>query len=215
MIIIIDGYNLLKHIFPGAKNNLDKQKKALIAQLAYYKANKERSIKEIIIVFDAGPSNHATRSVKSGIVIVFSGTKSSADNWILNFVERSKDKEILVITLDRALRDACSKLGADWLDVYEFHKILQQRILCDLQTTLPQEDNQASTVQKYEKIELDELPSNPISNAALDLLMEQAAAQNTAQKPSDHDTEQSPRSKKSYTLSKKEKRIQAKINKLQ
>src|SRR6266700_1479507 len=133
MIIIIVGYNLLKNLFPGAKNNLDKQIKNLIAQLAYYKSKKEQEIKEILVVFDAGPSNHATRSVKSGIVVVFSGTRSSADNWILNFVERNKNSEILVITLDRALREACSNLGADSLDVYEFNKILQQRILSDLQ----------------------------------------------------------------------------------
>ena len=117
MIVIIDGYNLLKQIFPGVKHTLDKQRTAFIQQLAYYKSKKPQ-ISEIIVVFDAGPSNHATRTVKSGIVVIFSGVKSSADNWILHFVERNKGKELLVVTLDRALKEACHTFHADTLDVY-------------------------------------------------------------------------------------------------
>lgn len=216
MIIIIDGYNLLKHIFPGVKNSsLDKQKIPLIRQLTYYKTSKDRDIKEILIVFDAGPSNHATRSVKSGVVIVYSGSRSSADDWILSFVERNKNNDVLVVTLDRALREACCKLGADWLDVYEFYNILQQRILSDLQTTTSSDDQEISSLEKYENITLDEMENHTINTVALDLLMEQAAGQLFGEKATDQTKEQSPRTKKSYTLSKKEKRIQGKLKKLQ
>lgn len=215
MIIIIDGYNLLKHLFPGMKNNLERQKSTLIKQLAYYKMSKAPDIKEILVIFDAGPSNHATRSVKSGVVIVYSGIRNSADDWILEYVGRNKDKEILVVTLDRALREACSKLGADWLDVYEFYKILQQKILSNVQSSCAEDTQDGGSLEKYEKIPLDDLGSQSENSVALDLLMEQAADQVFGQKASDLAKEESPRTKKSYTLSKKEKRMHSKLKKLE
>lgn len=216
MIIVIDGYNLLKHLFPGAKHNLDKQKNSLVRQLAYYKKSKEGSIKGITLVFDAGQSDHATRSVKSEVAIVYSGTKSSADDWILQFVERNRGKEILVVTLDRSLREACASLGADWLDVYSFNTILQQHILSDLQESVPQDILGDTGVEKYQQTDyVDELENAPVSKQALDFLMEQAAERAFGPKAEDYAKQTSPRSKKSYTLSKKEKRIQAKLKKLQ
>ncbi len=139
MIIIIDGYNLLKQIFPGAKRTLDKQRTAFIQQLAYYKSKKPQ-ISEIIVVFDAGPSTHATREIKSGVVVVYSGVKSSADAWILLFVERNKGKELLVVTLDRALREACHTFHADTLDVYEFYKMLQHNLLSHAEQSFTAKD---------------------------------------------------------------------------
>jgi predicted RNA-binding protein with PIN domain len=170
MILIIDAYNLLKQIFPGVKNTLDKQKTAFIKQLAYYKVKKGDNISQIIVVFDAGPSNHATREIKSGIVVVYSGVRSSADNWILNFVERNKGQEILAVTSDRELRESCKKLNADSICVYEFYNILQQNILHDLSTATPEPSKTSESIEKYEPIELDEIYQTSIDSKALDLL---------------------------------------------
>ena len=63
MIIIIDGYNLLKQVFPRVKRKLDKQRKKFISQLGYYKKQKLETIKDIIVVFDGGFFNHATREI--------------------------------------------------------------------------------------------------------------------------------------------------------
>src|SRR5579862_3602860 len=101
MIIVIDGYNLLKHIFLSDKKSFEKQHQIYIRQLAYYKHKKQAEIKDMLIVFDAGPERHATREVKSGIVIIFSGQKSSADAWITDYTKRHKGQEILVVTTDK------------------------------------------------------------------------------------------------------------------
>ena len=212
MIVIIDGYNLLKQIFPGSKGNLDKQKSIFIRQLAHYKAKKADSLHEIIVVFDAGPANHATREVKSGIVVVYSGVKSSADNWILHFVERNRGKEMLLVTLDRELKDACKKFDVDSLDVYEFYTILQQNLYQDL--SLDKNQPQEATIEKFEPMDSDEYPHRDINNKALDLLMEQASMQLADDKHDDQETTQKPRKSASRKLSKQERRMLATLKKL-
>ena len=93
MILVIDGYNLLKQIFPGIKESLEKQRLQFIRQLSYYKS-KKTDIKDIVVVFDAGPSSHATREVRSGIVVVYSGQKTfrsspQSQSPITNFINRT------------------------------------------------------------------------------------------------------------------------------
>lgn len=216
MIIIIDGYNLLKHVFPGSKNNLTKHKSIFIQQLAYYKSKKGQDIQEIIVVFDAGPMNHATRSIKSGITIVFSGVKSSADNWILHFVERNKNKGILIVTLDRNLQEECNKLGADWISVYDFYKIIQNFLLEEVSSQSLDQLPNGTSYKKYESMPLETETTHEkiVDQKAFALLMNEAILQQSEIKKDDIE-EASPRKSKSYTLSKKEKRIQAKIKKLQ
>ena len=109
MIVIIDGYNLLKQVFYKVKGKLDAQRKHFIKQLGHYKSKKGDGIKEIIVVFDGGHFRHATREIHSGIVVVFSGQKSSADQWIAEYVEKHKGKEFLLVSKDRELISKCKK----------------------------------------------------------------------------------------------------------
>ena len=212
MIVIIDGYNLLKQIFPGIKENLEKQRTIFIQRLAYYKAKKNKEISELIIVFDAGPSNHALRIIKSGIIVIFSGVKSSADNWILDFAERNQGKELLVVTLDRALREACEKLGADWLSVYDFYTIMQRNLLDEAAVAMETGVNQEHALEKYDPVDNDILREKVTDTQALDLLMEQACVNISPDKGDDQNRVSNK--SKSYTLSKKERRMYSKIKKL-
>ncbi len=212
MIIVIDGYNLLKQIWPGQKNNLTKQRDRFIQQLAYYKTKKDPTIDEIVTVFDAGPSPHATRTVKSGVVVVFSGTKSSADSWIVEFVERNKGKELLVITQDRALKTACEKFDLDTLGVHEFYGILQQNLLSDAAQAFSGNEKIEPELEKYESVD-DELPAG--DSKALDLLMEQAAGRDMRNKLDDLYKQPLSRKGKSFTLSKKDRRMLQKLKKLE
>ena len=43
MVLLIDGYNLLRNIFHKQKGKLDKQRKDLIQQLSYYKKKKNQN----------------------------------------------------------------------------------------------------------------------------------------------------------------------------
>jgi predicted RNA-binding protein with PIN domain len=210
LIILIDGYNLLKQLFPGLKETLEKQKNYLIKQLGYYKQKKLHEIKEIILVFDGGPFRHASREIHSGIVVIYSGQNSTADEWIIDFVEKNKEKEILLISLDRKLISCCQKYGADSLNVFDFYKILQSTLLEDIDIAPKQEK---SDIQKYEDIKaLAEDENQAINNKALDLLMEQASF--GLEKKEDDLYEQQSRESKAQKISKQEKKIYKKLKKL-
>ena len=208
MIILIDGYNLLNHVFPGKRHVIDKHKQLLIKHLGLYKHHKP-SIKEIILVFDGGISNHASRMVKEGVVIIESGVKNTADDWLIAFVARNRGREILLITLDRALREQIERLGASWLSVFDFHHLMLALLA---EATSVRGDAMVSDVVVYERDE--DCPDGDgfgINKQALDMLMEQASLDVQAKR---EDQQRALRKGKSYTPSKLEKQIAAKIKKL-
>jgi predicted RNA-binding protein with PIN domain len=206
MIILIDGYNLLNHIFPGKKHALDKHKELLIKHLGLYKYQKP-AVSDIMLVFDGGIFGHASRMVKEGIVILESGTKSTADDWIIAFAERHRGKEILLVTLDRALRQRVEQLGADWLSVFDFYNLMQS-VIANIDDETACEIS--GDIVVYHR-EADEADIEIINKHVLDTLMEQASVivQNKIE-----DKNTMNRRGKSYTPSKMEKQIAAKIKKL-
>jgi predicted RNA-binding protein with PIN domain len=204
MVVVIDGYNLLKQVWPGIKTSMEKQREHFIAELSYFKKQKP-DISEIVVVFDAGPMTHATREIKKGIVVVFSGIKSSADDWIIHFVERNKIKEILVVTLDRELAKSCKSHGADVLGVFDFYEILQHNLM--EKASQGQEIRLATDFEKYEN------RGATANNTALDLLMQQASINVPLKKDDKNYSRTTPRNK-GYTPSKKEKMLDKKLKKL-
>jgi predicted RNA-binding protein with PIN domain len=213
VIILIDGYNLLKQLFPSLKEKLDKQRNQLIQQLSYYKSQKSAEITEIILVFDGGISRHATREIHNGIVEIFAGQNSSADDWIINFVEKNKEKELLIVSLDKGLISQCQKYGADSINVFDFYKILQNRLLENLQES--QAKTESITLQKYKDIHGEnEYDYKTFDKTALDLLMEQASINASLEKQDDLLSEKELRKSKSKTKSKQEKKLYKKFKKL-
>lgn len=212
MIVVIDGYNLLKQIFPGAKGTLEKQRDQFIRQLGYYKQKKAQDIKEIIVVFDAGPFGHATREVKHGIVVVYSGQRSSADDWIIDFTARKKSEEILVVTMDRKLINLCGKNGASALGSLEFYALLNNILLEDAQALFAPSPGTDNSLEIYDPIELDCEPK--IDRKALDLLMEQESFHITKDVFNSDAQHKKERKGCGGTLSKGEKKAYAKIKKL-
>ena len=213
MIVIIDGYNLLKQLFPKQRENLNKQRKQLIKQLSYYKIKKFEDITEIILVFDGGIFQHATREIHSGIIVIFSGQKSSADEWILNHVEKHKEKEILLVTLDKELISNCQQYGTDSINVFDFYKIMQNALLENAEEKLITK-NAIDTLQKYKTSFEDNKDIPQIDNKALDLLMEQASININNEKKDDIYLDKKTRKSKTQKPSKKEKKLYKKIKKL-
>lgn len=164
MVIIIDGYNLLKHLFPKEKGKLDKQRSQLIRELGFYKAKKSEGIREIVLVFDGGEFGHASREIKSGITVIFSGRKESADDWIVRFVERNKGKEMMLISRDKELVSRCHRHDVEAVNVADFYDIVQNTILDEVGRDL---SSQQESVKKYDR-------NGDISSEALDIMMEQA-----------------------------------------
>ncbi len=212
MIVVIDGYNLLKQIFPGAKGVLDAQRNQFVRQFGYYKRKKGKDIKEIIVVFDAGPFGHATREVKHGIVVIYSGQRRSADDWIIEFAERKKGEDILVVTMDRKLIAECGKYGASALNSVEFYRLMQECLFEDTVRSSGQSSSPGHAIEKYESVALEEHEELLIDRNALDLLMEQESV--VVPKDVGEEKAHERRKGRGTALSKKEKKAYAKLKKL-
>lgn len=209
MIIIVDGYNLLKQVFyyspAKIKGDIDKIRSRLINNLALYKQKKGH---EVIVVFDGGSTSKATREISNGIVTIFSGYKKSADEWILEYIEKHSPGEFLLVTNDRKLIDLAKKFGSDSLDVFSFHQIVLSSIGEMEQKEMLKKSN-ISNVQKYSYE--DDLEAENKWNV-LDFLI----AQSDVSKYSKDDLEKELVSEKdkSHQPTKEEKRIFKKIKKL-
>lgn len=214
MIVLIDGYNLLRHAFAKEKGKLIKQREQFIKQLGYYRNKKENL--QIIIVFDGGLAKHANREVHAGVAVIYSGQNSSADDWILDFVKKNKEKEILLVTLDRELKDKCSNFGVDNISVKDFYNLVQNSIVTDIEKDYLENKNKdfIYKLEKTEKFEdLFEDFDNK-NNKALDLLMEQDLGNSEIFKKDFEDLHKINRQTKSKFLSKKDKKLHKKIKKL-
>jgi predicted RNA-binding protein with PIN domain len=217
MILIIDGYNLLKQIFPHVKGRIDKERNAFIRQLGYYKSKKAREIKNLIVVFDAGPFGHATREVHEGVVVMFSGQRSTADDWIIEYAQEHKNEDLLVVTMDRKIIKACENAGATTLGSLDFYGIMQSFLLDEVAQELTTQVfmSEASTVAEVKKYEQEDQDFNgqKIDRKALDLMMEQSGF--LLNKEDDVDLDRGAvRKSASSKLSKKERQLLSKVKKL-
>ena len=210
MIIIVDGYNLLKQLHPKSKENLEYHKKVLLRELGVYKKIKGDAIKDIIVVFDGGSLHHANREVHHGIVMLESGYKRSADDWIIEYVDRYKTEEILVVSMDRALCLACEQHKAFSMDVFDFAQAIKDVIknFADFQESpLPAD----GALIKYESANHEADISLPENSPNLDDLMNQGAHMEIPHKT---DPKAPAQGKSSGPVSKHEKTLLKKIKKI-
>ncbi|KKP23892.1 MAG: hypothetical protein SZ59_C0003G0116 [candidate division TM6 bacterium GW2011_GWF2_28_16] len=212
MIVIIDGYNLLKQVFHKIKGKLDLQRDQLINELSFYKSKKHPEIKEIVVVFDGGTEKHAERQINKGIVVVFSGQRQSADEYILDFVKKNKNKEILLVTKDAELKKLCAQYNVDAVDVFDFYDIVKNCILSQIEN-----DIKNKNLNNLYKLEQDDYEIKSLSdynygdNKALDILMSQENIEILKKDESDIFIKNKSKFNK---MSKKEKSVYKKIKKL-
>ncbi len=209
MIVLIDGYNLLKQIFPKQKNQLFKQREELIKQLGFYKRLRP-DIKELIIVFDGGVFSHATREIHRGVVVIFSGNRQSADDWILQHIHKNKGKEFLLITLDHNLILKAEELGVASMSVFDFYALLKNCIEDEALGSMIDKKKIGPLVKYEEKDNFEELHSE-----ALDLLMDEATLNSyELEKKLKEDEEENDSFLRKRKLKKRERFLLKKIKKL-
>ena len=212
MVVIIDGYNLLKQIFPHVKGRIDKERNAFIRQLGYYKNKKSKEIKEIIVVFDAGPFGHATREIHEGVTVMFSGQKSTADDWIIEYADTHKNEDLLIVTMDRKIIQACEKAGATTLSSLDFYGLMRSFLLEEAAQEFTPDVETVNIVEKYEQ-EDDFCDNKKIDKKALDLMMEQSGFFLSKEDDVDLDKGEGRKSA-AIKLSKKERQLLSKLKKL-
>lgn len=194
MFIIIDGYNLLKQI-AGKPFVTQSEREQFINSLGKYAHAQNH---EIYIVFDGGSYIRPTKEIYKRITVIYSGVNQSADDYIRNYIEHIKSKDILVVSTDRKISSFAKQRGlhiADSLDFY--HVINRER----------EKNNNTISKATGQPRKLSE-----IDNPELDALMRESAR--VIYKKEDTQEEHNARSGNSQQISKKEKKLLKIIKKL-
>lgn len=189
MILLVDGYNLLKSI-TGSLQISENQRFDFIKKLNNYSKIKRH---KIIIVFDGGTFSYPTREQFENIYIVYSGYNYSADDIIKNYLSDNRNYDILLITSDLELRKFALSLSIESISSHEFDVFL----------------NNAFKIL-IKKVDEGLYKTSKDSSEELDQLMSEASKQ-ILKKDED---EKIDRKNKLNELSKKEKRISQKLRKL-
>jgi len=195
MIILVDGYNVLKQVHDGELIS-EQQRRAFIKQLALYQ--KMRKHKKIMVVFDGGPDTWATQEKIRGILIVYAGAGRTADDYIHSFMKEHKEKasNMLLVSSDRELCSWACDNKVSSIDAHEFYKLMMKAI--NPPVKVPEG-------QKAIKITEDSTPE-------LDELMQQAA-RHVSPKSTDL-PEKQRQSEVRHKLSKEDRALLKKLRKL-
>ena len=115
MIILIDGYKVLRQLIP--KEISESERMRFIAQLAHYNKQKRH---QIMVVFDGGGSKRPEKFKKSDIEVIYSGHDQNADDYIKDYVYNHAQKELLVVSADRELCRRVLNAGATTIEPHAF-----------------------------------------------------------------------------------------------
>lgn len=122
MIILIDGYNLLKGA-SGGREVSEAERRALMHKLGIYGKRKKH---KIVLVFDGGQTTWPFKENIAGITVIYSGAKQTADKVIKHYIADHPSKEILLVTTDRDLNQFASKQGKVSIDSQDFLVLLME-----------------------------------------------------------------------------------------
>lgn len=124
MIVVVDGYNVLKNITPHEMVSLT-QRKEFIAQLRAY-AQKKGLL--IVLVFDGGPSSWPTNDQYGAVCVVYAGAQKSADDYIKHYVTTHATKDLLLVSSDTELRTYGARYAVPSMKAHEFYAFMRQEL---------------------------------------------------------------------------------------
>lgn len=117
---LIDGNNLIGHTKPIASQPLANARQLLVDYVAGFLESTQR---KAIIVFDG---SSAPLRKTSRVQLVFSGSRSSADEVIRHRVESSEHrKDLCVISSDNAVYGYARTCGVKALKCHEFNRLIR------------------------------------------------------------------------------------------
>lgn len=124
MYIIIDGYNVLKQICKTKFVREQEQKKFLHSMQQYMNCRPN----QVIVVFDAGPSLYESTELFGDVVIKYAGQYQSADDYIVSYVAKHKEKDLLVVSDDNELSRRIFVYNIEVIGVQDFYKLTRDII---------------------------------------------------------------------------------------
>lgn len=125
MIIVIDAYNLLRAIPPYKKTITDQERVKFITQLSGYGCRKGH---KMVIVFDGGPHEWPFKEKMKTVTVVYSGIHESADDYIKEYIDIHKAKDLLLVSSDSELNRYAARLGIPSIDSSTFNQLLKQEL---------------------------------------------------------------------------------------
>ena len=198
MIIVIDGYNFLKSI-TGTKFISETQMRDWInyfEKYIYFRGN------QIMVALDAGPYLFASFEKHGAIEVWYAGQHQTADDLIKNWLTKHKQKDVLLVTSDREVRDFADDLGVVSISSQEFYKILD--------SVIDEEEHQ----QEIQMQSLHKTKQAESSDVYLDNLMEMGSRDIVSVYKENEYTQEMERTSKSKHTPKSDKAFLKKINKI-
>lgn len=122
MLIIVDGYNVLKQA--KGPQATEKEKEFLIRKISQYAQTKKH---EVIIVFDGGYLLYPTRESNGIVTIAYAGAHQSADDYIKRLLEKEKGKDVLLATSDNELCSFADQRKLPSIDALAFFGLIQSK----------------------------------------------------------------------------------------
>jgi len=141
MAYLIDGNNLLGHLFPGRHRDPENKLKLVRRLLAFKRSKKAR----IILVFDGAPSADADgmTMAEDRFAIIYPPAGESADAAIRDILAGRTDlRKMSVVSSDREIKADARRRGASVLTSREFSAELN-RALKDRKREREMEKNEA------------------------------------------------------------------------
>ncbi len=120
MIILVDGYNLLKQRDPGAYIE-DSARDQFIRLLGAYHKRRDH---HIMLIFDGGPMPWPVQETKAGIIVVYAGYGKSADDYIKYYIAEHHKADLLLVSSDRELGLWASKYDIASINSLSFYDII-------------------------------------------------------------------------------------------
>ncbi len=124
MIIIIDGYNLIKHA--NTTQMIGKaDRKAFLKMISRYSKKKKH---KLVVVFDGGDSSWPYREVVAGVVVIYSGSRETADSVIMSYIDDHHAEELLVVSSDNEIGCFAGQREVVSIGSEEFYYLLKEAL---------------------------------------------------------------------------------------
>ncbi len=119
MAYLIDGNNLLGHIYAGYHRD-PANRSALVGKL---RAFQQQTRTRVILVFDGPEPRDFADPGKDKFAVLFPPPGASADSLIVDYIERRPNRRnLFVVSSDREIRAIAREAGATSLRCEEFHR---------------------------------------------------------------------------------------------
>ncbi len=199
MIIVVDAYNLLRATPPYKKTITEKERAQFIMHLSGYGRAKGH---KIIIVFDGGPHEWPFKENMKTVQVVYSGIHESADDYIKEYIQGHKAKDLLLVSSDSELNRYAQHHNIPSIDSSTFAQLLHEELMTKKSSFIKRPD-------KVVKLNQDKEFSGSAQDVLDKLMIE--ASKNVSEKSEDFARD---RAVKKDQLTKEERMLLQKLKKL-